>query len=137
MATKLDCMVTCLEGLLFSKLYDLLIAWFCEMTWQTEISVYLPPQCLEPPKLTGSWLTYRSSNIQRRIAIESRGHARSFGNMKIVFSTTTVPEATKLGKMVIYLDLPNHKAIWPFDHLVFRNHVTNYNHISTNTAYDL
>ena len=49
LATKLGGMVTYLEGILLIKSYDPLITWLSEITWQTEIIIYPPPHCLEPP----------------------------------------------------------------------------------------
>ena len=63
------------------------------ITWQTEIIVYPPPQCLWPPNSTGWWLAIRSFYLQSRIALESCGF----------ISTTTMLMATKLGGMMTYL----------------------------------
>ena len=45
-----------------------------------------------------------------------------------------MPLATKLGRMVTYLEqLQNHKVTWPYDYVVFSDHVRNYRYISFTT----
>ena len=46
-----------LDSLLPIKLYDHIITWFCEITWQTKNIVSPLPQCLWSQKLAGWWLT--------------------------------------------------------------------------------
>ena len=50
-------------------------------------------------------------------------------------STTRVPMATKLGRMVAHLDGCSHKVTWLFDHVILQDLVTSQNHcISTITV---
>ena len=53
MATKLDRMVTLLEGLLPITSHDTLITWSYKIMWQTKTTKSLLPQCLGPPKMAG------------------------------------------------------------------------------------
>ena len=71
MATKVDKMVTYLEGLLAIKsLYTLTIC-FCRITWQTKIFITPLLHCLWPQNLAGWWLTltgfYLESHVARKI----------------------------------------------------------------------
>ena len=44
-----------------TKLMDYLVAWFCDITWQTKTIVSLLPQCLWPSNLAGWWFTWKCS----------------------------------------------------------------------------
>ena len=69
----------------------------------------------------------------------SRGIRRLCDKLKSLYLVPIqVPMATKLGRMGTW-DLPwgasNHKVTWCFDYMVWRYHVTNWNHyISTTTV---
>ena len=53
----------------------------------------------------------------------------------LYISTTTMPLATERGRVIIYLEGgPSHKVTWLFNHVVFRNNVTDCNHYISNTT---
>ena len=83
MATKVDRMVTFVQGLLFLELLDPLVRWSCNITWQTKKSISLLPQCLQP------------LNLERFLPIKSH---------EPLISNTTLSMATILDGMVTYPD---------------------------------
>ena len=62
------------------------------------------------------------------MALESLGLARSLDELKHFISTTSVPVATKLGRMMSYLEgLLAIKSLlaYPFDYKILENHMAN------------
>ena len=96
------------------------------ITWQTEIIVYPPPQCLWPPNSTGWWLAIRSFYLQSRIALESCGLTGPRENLKLLY----LHYHNAYGHQTWRDDdlpsgVPGHKVTWPSDHVVLRNHGAN------------
>ena len=104
LATKLGGMVTYLEGILVIRSYDPLITWLCEITWQTEIVIYPPPHCLEPPNWTGWWLALRSSYLESHIPLDWLGLARLCDSLKMLY--------------LHYHSIYGHQT-WQDDHLIY------------------
>ena len=71
MSTKLENMLTYLDGLLPIKSHGPFIIWSCEMKWQSKTITSPLQQCLWPPILTGSWLTLSNSYPK---VIQTFGH---------------------------------------------------------------
>ena len=103
MATKLDRMVTYLDGLLHIKLHDRLIRWSCDITWQSKVVSPLP-QCLWPPNLTRLGLTMRCFYPWCYSILWWRGPM-----------IPPLPQS-KFGTMVTYLD--SLLLIEPNDHII-------------------
>ena len=56
--TKLEMMVTNLDGTPLIMLLYPLVLWSWKMMWQTKIIISPIPQCLWPPNLEGWWLIF-------------------------------------------------------------------------------
>ena len=122
-------MVTYHEGLRAIKPHDALIMWSCEILWQTKIIISPLSQSLWPPDLGGWQLTWMGSYPYRHWNPWSRGLSKSHHKLKPshlhyrntyghqTWQNTDLPWAT-----------PTHKITWLFGHLVFQDHVTNWNH---------
>ena len=92
-------MVIYLYGFLPLKSHDLLIRWFCEITWQPKIII--SPL---PPNVESWWLRWVASthNVNPPFShVLLRDHMR---NKNRYISNTTISMATKLGRMVTCLD---------------------------------
>ena len=60
------------------QLYNLLITWSHEVTWQIKnLTSLLPAQVLWPPNLTGLWLMIRNHQPQSEMSVQLRGHMKS------------------------------------------------------------
>ena len=70
MATKLDRIVTYLDGILPIKSHDSFITWSWEIMLQTKTTISPIPQCLWPPNLVGRWLTLSGSHPQSYLNID-------------------------------------------------------------------
>ena len=102
MATKLGSMMTNLAWLLLIVLLYLSVMLFCEITWQTK-NITLLHEYRWPPNLAGWWLTlirfYPSCD-----SVFSHMVLQDHVTNKKHISTTPVPMATKLGRMVTNLE---------------------------------
>ena len=103
MATTLSGMVTYFERLLTIKSFYALITWSCKVKWQTKIIIYPQAEC--------PWLhTWQNHNLARWATtykvtppfdhVVLQDHET---NENHYISTSTVPMATKLARMVICL----------------------------------
>ena len=122
MAIKLERVVTYHEGLPPIELYGLLITWSYEITWQTKTFISpQPSHCLprSPDKLEALYLHYRSvydhqtwQDDDLSWALPTHKITRPFKHVFLRnhvtnwkhISTAAVSMATKLGRMVTYLE---------------------------------
>ena len=95
MANKLWRALTYHLGLPPVKSHGHLITWSTEITWQTKRIISSLTQCLWPPSLEGWWLIlgYFYQKVKWSCEITWQNH---------YISTTIVPMATKLGRVVTY-----------------------------------
>ena len=100
MDTELGRVVTYHEGLLSVKSRDSFVTWSCEITWQTK-SMFPLPQYLWLPNMASWWLTLRASHPWSHPTLDHVVLRDHVTNLKHV-STTTIPMATKLGRVVTY-----------------------------------
>ena len=122
MTTKLGRMMTYLDEILPIKSNDPLITWSCEITWQSKTIIPTLPQFLCSPDDDIPWEAPNHKVIQSFDHVVFQVHVT---NKNPYISTTRVPLAIKLGKMMIYLDGLLYKVSWPFDHVVLKDYVTN------------
>ena len=85
MATKLDRMVTYLEGFLPIKSHDPLITWPCKITWQAKTSTSLLSQCWWTLNLAIWLLVLKSSHRSSYSNLQSRSLARSREKLKPLY----------------------------------------------------
>ena len=100
MDTELGRVITYHEGLLSIKSRDSFVTWSCEITWQTK-SLFPLPQYLWLPNMASWWLTLRASHPRSHPTLDHVVLRDHVTNLKHV-STTTIPMATKLGRVVTY-----------------------------------
>ena len=94
MATKLGRTVTYFERLLTIKSFYPLITWSCKVTWQTKIIIFPQPECL--------WLqTWQNNDLPWWVPTYKV--TSTFDHM-VLQDHVTMSMATKLARMVIYLD---------------------------------
>ena len=103
MTTKLRRMVALLDKLLHIKLHHPLITWSCYITWQVKTITFPLPQCLWPWNLVGWLHILKSSQPISHTTPRSRDLTKS-RDKNHHFSTTRVPMATKLDRIVAHLN---------------------------------
>ena len=101
---KLGKMVAYFERLLALKSFYALIAWSCKVTWQRKITIYTQPECqrLQTWQINNlSWWvpTYKVTSPFHYVVL--RDYVKNYNHY---ISTTTASMATKLPRMVMYLD---------------------------------
>ena len=104
MTTKLSRMIAHLDELLPIKSHDSLITWSCDITWQDKVITSPLPQCLWPWNLVGWWLILKGSktgSLQHPDLGVLQSHVADEDHY---FSTSRVPMASKLDRMVAHLD---------------------------------
>ena len=115
MATKLGTTVTYLEELLIIKSYNGLIAWYCEVTWQTKIILYALTECLWPPIRQDDNLSWLAPTHRVPWLFDYVFFSDHVTNQNYCISTVTVLMATKHGRMMTYfegfLTIKSHKTL--------------------------
>ena len=104
MVNKLDSMVAHLDGLLPTKFHNTLTTWSCDITWQAKTIISPLSQCLWPQNLVECNLYWKAPTHKvtwgpGHVVVQSH-----VTNKNHYISTTRVPMATKLGRMVAHLD---------------------------------
>ena len=120
MATKIGRVVTYLLNMILpfkiplsDKLLDALVRWSCKITWKFKTNISSLSQCTWPTNLAGWWLTRRSSFPLSHSHLVLRDHET---NQNYYISVITMPKASKLSRMVTYLE--ELSPIKSYDHLV-------------------
>ena len=140
-------MVAHLHGFLPIKWHDLLITWFCKITWQTKAIKSPLTQCLWPPKLAG-WDLRRGAPNHNAL-FWSYGLAKSRDKWKLLYfhyhsacdhqtwQDVDLPLwaptckitwlwsrglARSRDKLKLLYPLP--QCLWPSDCLILRDHMT-------------
>ena len=117
-ATKLGMLVIYHKRLLPIKSHDPLIIWWCKITWQTKTCLHYHGACGHQTWRDGnlSWwylthiITWHFDHLVLEDHVTNENHC---------ITITTVPMATKLGRMVTYLErfqhikLHNPLTMWP------------------------
>ena len=102
MAIKFGRILTYINELVPIKSYDTLITWSCEIPFQIKTFISPPTQCLWPPNMVRCWHTFRG------LLIINSFNALIMWSCKVTWqkhiSATRVSMATKLGRMITYLD---------------------------------
>ena len=113
MATKLDRMLTYLDGLLPIKSNDPLITWFYKITWHIKTIIFWLPQCLCLPNLAGWILTFMGYDPSITWSCEIMWQPKI---IKSTLHSAYVHQTWQAG------DLPQghstHNATSPFHHVV-------------------
>ena len=126
MATKLDRIVTYLDGILPIKSHDSFITWSWEIMLQTKTTISPIPQCLWPPNLVGRWLTLSGSHPQSYLNIDHLVLLNQVTNWKhYIFHYCIAYDHQTWQSCDLPWGAPIIVFTWPFNYVVLLDHVTN------------
>ena len=106
-------------------------------TWQVKYIASLLAPGQWPPNMARWWLTQGGGLLSKRhITLYSHCHMRSCDELKLLnlHYLNTYGHQTQQGNNVFWRACTS-KVLWPFNHLVLQDHVTNWKHFFTTTMY--